>query len=111
MRLHPDVSDGTAAVATLVAADAVDKLSALTTIARAMGAAVVGGGTSRPTIPIGDGVWIEIDIPKFGEPPPLAIDVHATAGPEAARREALALLAVLRRDTGWSLIPAFSAET
>lgn len=98
------------AVATLVAADAVDKLAALAVIARSVGAAVVGRGTARPTVPLRDGVWVEIDIPKFGEPPPLAIDVHSAAGIEHARREALALLAVLRRDTRWSLTPAFPAQ-
>ncbi|TQK20306.1 hypothetical protein FBY40_2835 [Microbacterium sp. SLBN-154] len=95
------------AVATLVAADAVDKLAALAIIARATGSTVVGGGTARPRIPLRDGVWIEIEIPKFGEPPPLAIDVHATEGPAAARSEAIALRGILRSVTEWSVIAAF----
>ncbi|NYF17637.1 hypothetical protein HDC37_002482 [Microbacterium sp. AK009] len=103
----PDVPADEAAVATLVAADAVDKLAALAIIARATGSTVVGGGTARPRIPLRDGVWIEIEIPKFGEPPPLAIDVHASEGQAAARSEAIALRDVLRRVTDWSIIAAF----
>ncbi|WP_322411572.1 hypothetical protein [Microbacterium invictum] len=99
-----------AAVATLVAADAVDKIAALAIIARATESTVIGGGTARPRIPLGEGVWIEIEIPKFGEPPPLAIDVHAVDGVVVARREALALRGVLRRVTRWSLTAAFPED-
>lgn len=91
------------AVATIVAADAVDKLAALATIADAVGSRVIGAGTSTPTIPLADGVWAQIEIPKFGEPPPLAIDVHATSGLEAARHHARRLADTLAHATTWSL--------
>lgn len=107
MSPSPDASTPDAAVATLVAADAVDKPAALAIIARATGSTVLGSGTARPRIPLREGVWIEIEIPKFGEPPPLAIDVHAVGGAAAARKEAVALRDVLRPVTGWSLTPAF----
>ncbi|MET0297898.1 MAG: hypothetical protein ABW024_10880 [Microbacterium sp.] len=93
--------------ATLIAQDAVDKLAALDTIARAVGSVVVGAGTSRPTVPLSEGVWAQIDIPKFGEPPPLAIDVHAVAGREVALRHARDLLGVLQRATSWHLSTDF----
>lgn len=96
-------------VATIVAADAVDKLGALAAVSRAVGAPVRDAGTSRPSVPLGEGVWAQIDIPKFGEPPPLAIDVHAVAGESAAREHALRLLVSLRDTTDWTLIPAFDA--
>jgi hypothetical protein len=107
-RMTPDPPS--AAVATIVAADAVDKLDALAVISRTLGAPVRGGGTASPTIALADGLWIQIDIPKFGEPPPLAIDVHAVAGPAAARREALELMRRLAEATDWTLTPAFSRE-
>ncbi|WJL96259.1 hypothetical protein QSU92_03435 [Microbacterium sp. ET2] len=110
MSSPPRAPAADAAVATLVAADAVDKLAALAIIARATGGTVVGSGTARPRIPLRDGVWIEIEIPKFGEPPPLAIDVHASEGQAAARSEAIALRDVLRRVTEWSIVAAFPGD-
>lgn len=97
-----------AAVATIVAANAVDKLAALQIIADAVGSFVKGAGTSQPAIPLAEGVWIRIEIPKFGEPPPLAIDVHAAGGTERARSEALALMERLRERTPWLLSPTFA---
>lgn len=100
----PDTS-----VATLVAADAIDKLAALAVISLAVDRAIQDAGTSRPRIVIADGVWIQIDIPKFGEPPPVAIDVHAEAGLAVAQRHARELLEVLREATVWTLSAAFDA--
>ncbi|MDN3495238.1 hypothetical protein QL996_04810 [Planococcus sp. APC 4015] len=95
------------AVATLVAQDAVDKLTALRTIARVAASTVQSPATARPTVPLADGVWAQIDIPKFGEPPPLVIDVHAVAGRDVALRHALALLDQLRATTEWDLATDF----
>ncbi len=97
------------AVATLVAANAVDKLAALTVISLAVDSPIRDAATSRPHIVIADGVWVQIDIPKFGEPPPVAIDVHAVAGVAAAEGHALELMRVLRTATAWSLSAAFDA--
>lgn len=95
------------ATATLVAADAVDKLAALATISRIVAAPVSGAGTAAPKIPLADGVWVQIEIPKFGEPPPLAIDVHAAAGSPVAREHAERLLALLSDHTPWDLVRAY----
>ncbi|MBB2976153.1 hypothetical protein FHX49_001723 [Microbacterium endophyticum] len=100
-------SERESAVATLVASDAVDKLSALDAVARAVGAAVVGPATSHPTVPLADDVWVVIEIPKFGEPPPLTIDVHAVAGRAAAQSHALALMETLQQETTWTIITDF----
>ncbi len=103
-----DATPGDApATATIVAADAVDKLAALATISRVVGAPVSGAGTATPTIALADGVWVQIEIPKFGEPPPLAIDVHAAAGSTVAREHAEHLLALLQRHTAWDLVRAY----
>lgn len=95
------------AVATLVVADAVDKPTALASIARAVGAAVDRRRPARPRVPLGDDAWVEIDIPKFGEPPPLAIDVHAVGDPARAQRYALALMQALRESTTWAVATDF----
>lgn len=98
------------AVATLVAANAIDKLAALTVISLAVDMPIRDAATSRPHILLTDGVWVQIDIPKFGEPPPVAIDVHAAAGLALAQRQALELLQVLRAATVWTLSAAFDAS-
>lgn len=96
------------AVATLVAGVAVDKLTALDVVARAVGSAVAGAGTPSARVPLADGVWVEIDIPKFGEPPPLALDVHSMDGVEDARSHARALLELLRTTTEWTVVTDFA---
>lgn len=97
-------------LATLVVQDAVTKLEALTVVALAADSAVDGAGTSRPVIRLSPTAWAEIDIPKFGEPPPLAIDVYSTLHASDARRQALALASALAEDTGWSIVPKFEEE-
>lgn len=94
-------------IATLVVGNAVTKLDALTVIALTLDAAVEGAGTVRPWIPIAPDAWVEIEIPKFGEPPPLAIDVCSILGEDHARLEALALAARLEPVTGWRIRPDF----
>ena len=48
------------------------------------------------------------DLGKFGEPPPLAIDVYSTVSDDHARLQALTLLATLEEYTGWSIRPDFT---
>ena len=64
------------AVATLVVQVTVTKLDALAVISLAVDSPVLAAGSSRPRIELDGGAWAEVDIPKFGEPPPLAIDVR-----------------------------------
>ena len=69
--------------------------------------------TTRPYVELsapidGRGAWVEIEIPKFGEPPPLAIDVYSTVSDDHARLQALTLLATLEAYTGWSIRPDFT---
>ena len=45
---------------------------------------------------------------KFGEPPPLAIDVYSTVSDDHARLQALTLMATLEGYTGWSIRPDFA---
>lgn len=93
--------------ATLVLQLAVPKPEALALIALVLDRAVEGAGTTAPRVPLGDGAWVEVEIPKFGEPPPLAIDVWSSLSIDHARLEALRLAVVLEESVGWSVVPDF----
>ena len=81
------------AVATVVVSDAVTKVDALQVLSVLTGARIVGERTASPRVPLADGAWAEIEIPKFGEAPPLAIDVHAAHDADA-RAQARAVMAL-----------------
>ena len=98
--------------ATIVVMSAVTKLDALAIVALAVDHPVERQRTMRPYVPLDggyrDGAWAEIEIPKFGEPPPLAIDVYSTISDDHARLQALTLLAGLEQYTGWNIRPDFA---
>ena len=93
--------------ATLVLQLAVPKPEALALIALVLDRAVEGAGTTAPRVALGDDAWVEVEIPKFGEPPPLAIDVVSTLSVDHARLEALRLAVVLEEGAGWAVVPDF----
>lgn len=95
------------AVATLVVQVAANKIDALAVISLAVDSPVLAVGSARPRIELGGGAWAEVEIPKFGEPPPLAIDVSSPLGLDHAQLSALALAAALERQAGWSVYPDF----
>jgi hypothetical protein len=94
--------------ATIVVMSAVTKLDALAIVALAVDHPVERQRTMRPYVPLAEGAWVEIEIPKFGEPPPLAIDVYSTISDDHARLQALTLVATLEQYTGWRVRPDFS---
>ena len=71
-------------------------------------AGVGAGARTRARGGVRAGAWVEIEIPKFGEPPPLAIDVYSTLSDDHARLQALTLLATLEQYTGWNIRPDFT---
>lgn len=93
--------------ATLVVDEAITKLDALAAISRTLGAPVQRPGTSRPFITVGEDAWAEIEIPKFGEAPPLAVDVYSTTSLADAEASALALMAELAAAMDWTIRPMF----
>ena len=93
--------------ATLVLRRAVTKPDALAMIALVLDRPIDRVGTARPRVMLGTDVWAEVEIPKFGEPPPLAIDVYSTRSEDQARLEALRLAAVLEEMAGWVVHPDF----
>ncbi|WP_368497508.1 hypothetical protein [Herbiconiux sp. A18JL235] len=93
--------------ATLIVRNAVTKLEALAVIALAVDRPVSDARTARPYIELEGGARVEVEIPKFGEPPPLAVDVYSTLGFEHAALGALSLLQRLEETTSWTVKPDF----
>lgn len=89
--------------ATIVVAAAITKPEALAVVALVVDAPVEQPHTARPWVALPGGAWAQIEIPKFGEPPPLAIDVLSPLGGEHAMLHALTLMARLEKHTGWPL--------
>ena len=94
--------------ATLVVHEAITKLDALDAMAAALKVAIQRPGTSRPFVSVGEGEWAEIEIPKFGEAPPLSIDVYSVSSRADAEARALALMGQLATSTGWTIRPMFA---
>ncbi|WEO78858.1 hypothetical protein BJQ94_07445 [Cryobacterium sp. SO2] len=90
-------------VATIVADTHATKPEALGIIALTLDAAVQGAQTAHAFVALPHGGRVEVDIPKFGEAPPLAIDVYDPRGAAEARAAAQSLLDLLAASTGWPL--------
>ena len=93
--------------ATLVVDEAITKLDALAAISGAVQNPVRRPGTNMPFVDIGGGAWAQIEIPKFGEAPPLAIDVYSARSVADAQTQALDLMGRLVTSTAWRVSPMF----
>lgn len=89
--------------AAIVVDAATTKPDALAALALALDTAVEGEGTARPFVRLETDAWAEIDVPGFGEAPPLAIDVYSTVGPDHALDRARIVASALRVATGWTV--------
>ncbi len=78
------------------------KLDALDVIAFVADSAVEHAGTAFPRVPLEPGAWAEVQIPKFGDPPPFAVDVCSDVSPAHAAAAAARLAEALER-VGWSV--------
>lgn len=116
MHAHPADNTEVLYCATIVVMSAVNKLDALAIVALAVDSLVEGQLTQRPWIPLlkagtveggSPTAWVEIEIPKFGEPPPVAIDVYSSLSDEHAKLTALSLIASLETNTAWKARPDF----
>ncbi len=95
--------------ATILLRSAVARPEALAIIALVLDTPVRHPRSLRASVGLGESAWVEVELPKAGDPPPLAIDVYSTVGDEHARREAAALLALLRQSTAWNVVPDFES--
>lgn len=94
--------------ATLVVDEAITKLEAFDAIAEVLHVSVQHPGTRRPFVRVGEDAWAEIEIPKFGEAPPLSIDVYSVNSVADAEARALTLLAQLAASRSWMIRPMFA---
>lgn len=90
-------------VATIVADTHATKPEALAVIAATLDAPVQGAHTAHAFVALPHGGRVEVEIPKFGEAPPLAIDIHDPRGAVEARAAAQSLLDLLADATAWPL--------
>ncbi|MCU1444389.1 hypothetical protein [Cryobacterium sp.] len=72
-------------------------------IAATLGTTVQDARTAHPSVRLPQGGRVEVEIPEFGEAPPLAIDVYDPRGAAEARASAQSLLELLADATPWSL--------
>jgi hypothetical protein len=100
---NPTSSSTASSTATIIVDAAITKLEALDAIAAAVGSPVRGAGSATPHVALPDGGRIVVDIPKFGEAPPLAIDITIPGGVLEARLAAQTLRESLASTTGWSV--------
>lgn len=91
-------------VVTLVVDVPVAKLDALEVIAFVADSRVEHAGTAYPRVPLEPNVWAEVQIPKFADPPPLAIDVCSDASRAVVDAAAARLSAALVW-VGWRVRP------
>lgn len=87
-------------LATLVLQHALNKLEAYEMIASAVSSKIIGEGTSSPQIPLSRTAYVQVEIPKFGEPPPVAIDVWSLVSVQDARSQAVSLSKQIEKMTG-----------
>lgn len=89
---------------TLVVDMAITKLDALDVVAFAADGVVDDAGTARPRVWLAPHAWAEVEIPKFADPPPLAIDVYSDLSGEVSWAQARRLREALER-LGWDVAP------
>ena len=91
-------------VATIVIHEAVTKLDALQMIATVSGALIQESGSAHPFIVLASGSRVDIDVPKFGEAPPMAVDVSSDVSADLARRDAIAVQILLQETARWTVL-------
>ncbi len=96
-----------AGMATLVIDATLSRIEVLAAIALAVDSRVAGAGTADAHVPLPGGERAYVEIPKFGEPPPLAIDVISDVSVTDAQTAALGLRIALGNTTPWRIHPMF----
>jgi hypothetical protein len=94
-------------MATLVVNATLNRIDAMATVALAVHSRVVSPGTAQAHVLLPRGERAYVEIPKFGDPPPLAIDVISDFSVEEARIAALELQIALGNSTPWEIRPTF----
>ncbi|MDN3444668.1 hypothetical protein [Microbacterium sp. APC 3901] len=100
--MRPEFRDAANAafVVTIVVDMPITKLHALDVIAFASDSAIRDARTASPRVPLSPDAWAEVQIPRFADPPPIAIDVCSDASFDVARAAADRLTEALVQ-VGW----------
>ena len=100
--MRPEFGDTAGAIfaVTLVVDMPITKLHALDVIAFAADSAIRDARTASPRVPLSPEAWAEVQIPRFADPPPIAIDVCSDASVEVASAAADRLTEALTQ-AGW----------
>lgn len=96
-----DTANATFAVSIVVDMP-ITKLHALDVIAFVADSAIGDARTASPRVPLSPDAWAEVQIPRFADPPPIAIDVCSDASFDVARAAADRLAEALVQ-VGWTV--------
>jgi len=91
-------------VATIVIHEAITKLDALAVIATAEGARMMDANSANPVVVLASGSRVGVDVPKFGEAPPMAVDVFSDVSADRARGDATAIQNFLQTSSRWKVL-------
>lgn len=91
-------------VATIVVHEAITKRAALELVAAVTGTLVQGQNSANAFVMLPEGSRVDIDVPKFGEAPPMAIDVSSDLSVACARADAADLQALLEETAQWAIV-------
>lgn len=91
-------------VATIVIHEAITKLDTLAMIATVSAGRIQDAHSAHPVVVLASGSRVEIDVPKFGEAPPMAVDVRSDVCAERARHDATAVQTLLLESAGWKVL-------
>jgi len=89
--------------ATIVAQVQSTKPDALWAIATALGTTVQHEAGADAFVALPGGGRVDVEVAKFGESLPLAIDVTDPHSPDAARASAQKILDLVKQSTGWQV--------
>lgn len=96
-----DTANATFAVSIVVDMP-ITKLHALDVIAFVADSAIADARTASPRVPLSPDTWAVVQIPRFADPPPIAIDVCSDASVDVARAAADRLAEALEQ-VGWTV--------
>ena len=99
---------GKSFVATIVIHEAITKLDALSMIAKVVGERLENSDSADPLIVLASGSRVQIDVPKFCEAPPMAVDVWSAESVETARIDATRVRDLLQESTAWQVLQDWS---
>ena len=89
-------------LATIVCDVAITKRDALELVAGLCGVSIQDPDSTSPFVVTDPESRAQIEIPKFGEPPPLAIDIWSSKSVEHARHIANELCTRISGQVGWT---------